>query len=164
MKLFPNRSFTVELMGDRATALNKLRRNTKLTNKLVSGYTDKNFIGQVGACGFKIISSEIGRGAVCVFLGEFQESIGTVEIRIHNAFKVMFSILMVMPIIASGIMIATQGIESIGIVGSMILAILVVRLVFIELSFRLISRTGFKKLIKMIGIKELNGNEAQYHI
>jgi hypothetical protein len=93
----------VELRDDRATTLNVLRQNTKLTDILGSYYTNKEFIGQVGDSGFKIISSEIGRGAVCVFEAEFQDSTGRVEIRIHNAFKILFSILMLMPIIALGI-------------------------------------------------------------
>ncbi len=157
MKLFPNKNFTVELKDDRATSLNELRRNTKLTDKLVSVYTDKEFIGEVDDSGFKIISSEIGRGAVCVFIGELQDSIGTVEIRIHRAFKVMFSILMLMPAIGFGISIVKQGIEkSLGIIIPIIIGILFIRFVLIELSFRFISQSGFKKLTKIIRIKEVS--------
>jgi hypothetical protein len=154
MKLFPNKNFVVELKVDRAATLNELKRNTKLTDTLVSEYTDKEFIGQVDDCGFKIISSEIGRGAVCVFIGELQDSFGTVEIRIHNAFKVMFSILMLMPIVGFGIAVLTNGIEnSFGIIIPMIMGVLFVRYVFMELSFRFISKTGMNKLTKIIGIK-----------
>jgi hypothetical protein len=157
MKLFPNKKITVELKNNKATTLNELKRNTKLTDNLVSGYTDKEFIGQVHDGGFKVISSEIGRGAVCIFIGELQDSIGTVEIRIHNAFKVMFSILLLMPIIAFGFAIVTEGIEdSIAIIIPMTVAILVIRFVFIELSFRFFSKTGLDKLTRLAGIRELN--------
>jgi hypothetical protein len=156
MKLFPTKSITISFRDDRVTTLNELRRNTKLTDKLASDYTNKEFIGQVDDCGFKIISSEIGRGAVCVFIGDLQDSIGVVEIRIHSAFKVLFSILMLMPIVGLGISIATKGIEkSIVTIIPMILAISFIRLVFIELSFRFISKTGFNKLTKIIGAKVL---------
>jgi hypothetical protein len=156
MKLFPDKRITVELRDDRATTLNELRRNTKLTGRLLSDYTNKEFIGQVDDCGFKIISSEIGRGAVCVFVGDFQDSIGEIEIRIHKAFKVMFSILMLMPIIGFGMSIFTQGIEeSIGVIIPMTLALLFIRFVLMELSFRFISKIGFNKLTRIIGIKEL---------
>lgn len=155
MKLFPNKNITVELRDDRASTLNELRRNTKLTDKLLSDYTDKEFIGQVDERGFRIISSEIGRGAVCVFVGEFQDSIGKIEIRIHRVFKIIFSILILMPVIGFGISIATQGIEkSIAIILPMTAAILFIRFVFIELSFRFISKTGLNKLTRVIGIKE----------
>jgi len=95
MKIFPNKNLTIELRDDRLTTLNLLKQNTKLTNTLVSQHTDKEFIGQVHDSGFKIISSEIGRGALCVFVGELQDSFGNLEIRIHKAFKVMFSILLI---------------------------------------------------------------------
>ena len=80
----------MELRYDKAITLNKLRQNTKLTDSLTSEYTDKEFIGQISDYGFKVISSEIGRGAVCVFIGELQDSFGTLEIRIHKAFKLIY--------------------------------------------------------------------------
>lgn len=154
MDVFPNKDLLIELRDDRATSLNELRRNTKLTNKLISEYTDKGFIGQVDDCGFKIISSEIGRGAVCVFEGDLQDSLGMIEIRIHSAFRVMFSILMLLPVIGFGVSIATQGIEkSIGLIVPAVIVILFIRFVFIELSFRFISKTGIRKLIRIIGMK-----------
>jgi hypothetical protein len=154
MKIFPNKNFTVELSNDRLTTLNKLKQNTKLTERLVSEYTDKEFIGQVNDYGFKIISSEIGRGAICVFVGEFQDSYGNLEIRIHKAFKVMFSILMLMPIAGFIIAVFTNGFQSsIGILIPMFMGILFVRFVFMELSFRFISETGLNKLNRLIGLK-----------
>jgi len=152
MKLFPCKNVTVELRDDRATTLNELRRNTKLTVTLVSDYTDKEFIGQVGDSGFKIISSEIGRGAVCVFIGELQDSLGTLEIRIHNAFKIMFIILMLLPIIGFGIAGLLDGIVT-AMIPLMIMGIAFVRFVFMELSFRFISKTGLNKLEKITGLK-----------
>ena len=156
MNVFPHKNLLVKLRDDRATSLNELKRNTKQSNKLISESTDKYFIGKIDDSGFEIITSKIGRGAVCVFEGELQDSFGTVQIRIHRAFKVMFSIIMLMPIIGLGISIATQGIEkSIGIIIPLMIGILFIRFVFIELSFRFISRTGLKKLTKIIGIKAI---------
>jgi hypothetical protein len=160
MKLFPHKIVMVELSDNRATTLNVLRHNTKLTDVLGSYYTDKDFIGQVDDAGFKIISSEVGRGAVCVFVGDLQDSIGRIEIRIHNAFKMMFSILMLMPIVVLAISIANEGIrESAGLIFVTLMTIVLLRFVFIEFSFRFISRTGLNKLSKITGIKELDENE-----
>jgi len=156
MKLFPTKNVTVELRNDRATTLTELRRHTQLTDTLVSEYTGKLFIGQVTESGFKIISSEIGRGAVCVFVGELQETTGHIEIRIHKAFKILFSILMLMPLIGLGISLATQGIErSLGPLFAAIVGILFIRLVLIGLSFRFTSKTGFNTLIGIMRIKHL---------
>jgi len=154
MQLFPNKNLTVELSNDRQTTLDNLKQNTKLTDRLVSEHTDKEFIGQVNDSGFKIISSEIGRGAICVFVGELQDSFGNLEIRIHKAFKVMFSILMLMPIASFVLAVITNGIQnSIEILIPMFMGILFVRFVFIELSFRFISKTGLNKLNRVIGLK-----------
>ena len=134
--------------------MDNLKQNTKLTDRLVSEHTDKEFIGQVNDSGFKIISSEIGRGAICVSVGELQDSFGNLEIRIHKAFKVMFSILMLMPISGFVIAVITNGIQnSIGILIPMFMGILFVRFVFIELSFRFNSKTGLNKLNRVIGLK-----------
>jgi hypothetical protein len=106
---------------------------------------------------FKIINRtqvKIGRGAICVFVGEFQDSYGNLEIRIHKAFKVMFSILMLMPIAGFIIAVFTNGFQSsIGILIPMFMGILFVRFVFMELSFRFISETGLNKLNRLIGLK-----------
>jgi len=156
MKLFPDKNLTVALTFDRATSLNKLRDNTKLTETLVSGFTDREFIGQINDSGFKIISSEIGRGAVCVFTGELQDSIGTVERIIHQVFKVMFSILLLMPMFGFGIAVWMLGMEkSIALVVPMIISLILIRFVFVELSFYFISKTGMNKLTRIVGMKEI---------
>ncbi|KAA1239368.1 hypothetical protein [Aquimarina sp. RZ0] len=156
MKLFPKRNFIAELSGSSSEAMAELKRNTDITDSLVSDWTKKAFRGQVNKSEFKIISSEIGRGAVCVLNGKFEGKIGEIEVRIHKAFKVMFSILMLMPIFGFGIMVLTNGIEkSLGIIIPMAVGIIFVRFLFIELSFRFISKTGLKKLTNIMGIIKL---------
>ena len=121
--------------------------------------TKKEFRGQVNEKGFKLISSEIGRGAVCVLIGKFEGKTGEIEVRIHKAFKVMFSILLSYPFIGFGLIAYIHGIEK-GLSFSPILLIglLVIRFVFIELSFRFISNTGINKLTNILTIKELIKN------
>ena len=89
-------------------------------------------------------------------IGKFEGKTGEIEIRIHKAFKVMFLILMLLPIIGFGITLFTNGIEkSLEIIIPMIMGIVFVRFVFIELSFRFISNTGMNKLTDILTIKEL---------
>ena len=141
MKLFPSKHFTVELREDRVATLNELKRNTKLTDNLISSYTDKKFIGKVNDNGFKIISSEIGRGAVCVFTGELQDSQGKLEIRIHNAFKVMFSILLSYPLIGFGLITYNQGFEeAIKLLPVLIIAITFYKVCFYRIMLSFISK------------------------
>ncbi len=156
MKLFPTKKFDVKLTENSSIAMTELERNTDITDSLVSDWTKKAFRGQVSSNEFKVISSEIGRGAICVLIGKFDQRNGEIELRIHKAFKVMFSILLLMPIIGFGITVLTNGIEnSIGIIAPMIIGVLFVRFVFIELSFRFVSKTGLNKLTRIIGIINL---------
>lgn len=157
MKLFPTINFKAELKSDYLISMENLKSNTDITDYLTSNWTNKAFRGQVNETGFKLISSEIGRGAICVLIGKFDGKTGEIEVRIHKVFKVMFSILMLMPIIVFGIVILTNGIEkSIGIIIPSIIEVLFVRFVFIEFGFRFISNTGINKLTDVLMIKELN--------
>ncbi|NOU59612.1 hypothetical protein [Marinifilum caeruleilacunae] len=157
MKLFPTKYFKAELRSDYSISMENLISNTDITESLTSDWTKKAFRGQVNEKGFKIISSRIGLGAICILTGKFNGNIGEIEVRIHNAFKVMFSILMLLPIIGFGISILTNGIEnSIGIIIPAVLGIAFVRFVFIELGFQFISITGINKLSDILAIKELN--------
>jgi len=156
MKLFPIKYYTAELTENSSIAMAELKSNTDITNSLISDWTKRAFRGQVSENGFKVISSEIGRGAICVLTGKFDNKTGAIEVKIHNTFKVIFSILMLMPIIGFGISVLTSGIEkSLGIIIPMIIGVLFVRLVFLELSFRFVSKTGLSKLTKIIGIIRL---------
>ena len=85
MKLFPAKNFKVELISDYSISMENLKSNTDITDSLTSDWTKKAFRGQVNENGFKIISSEIGRGAVCVFIGKFNKNTGEIEVRIHKA-------------------------------------------------------------------------------
>ncbi len=157
MKLFPNKIFIAELRSDYSISMENLKLNTDITDSLTSDWTKKEFRGQVNEKGFKLISSEVGRGAICVLIGKFDGKIGEIEVRIHKAFKVMFSILMLMPIIGIEITLLTKEIEKpFGLIVPMIMGIVFVRFVFMELSFRFVSNTGINKLTEILTIKELN--------
>ena len=44
------------------------------------------------------------------------------------------------------------------------MTILVMRYIFLELGFRLVSKSGIDKLTEIIGIKKINKNVAQHRI
>ena len=157
MKLFPTKYFKAELRSDYSISVENLKSNTDVTDFLTSDWTKKAFRGQVNENGFKIISSEIGRGAVCVLIGKFKGKTGEIEVRIHTAFKVMFSILMLMPIIGVVLTLLTKEIEKpFGLIVPIIMGFVFIRFVFVELSFRFISNAGINKLAEILSIKELN--------
>jgi len=159
MKLFPTKCYAAELREDYRIAMLELTQNTDKTNSLVSDWTKKSFRGQVNEKGFKLISSEIGRGAVCVLIGDFKGKNGRIDIRIHNVFKVLFSILLTYPFIGFGIIAFDRGVENaVDFLPVFLMLLLFVRFVFIELSFRFISKTGYKKLIRILGVVKIHKN------
>ncbi|MCH4551901.1 hypothetical protein [Aestuariibaculum lutulentum] len=157
MKLFPSKIFKTELRNDYLISMQNLKSNTDITDTLVSNHTNKAFRGLVDEVGFKIISSEIGRGAVCVLIGNFNGKTGEIEVRIHNAFKVMFSIILSYPFIGFGIISYTQGMEKgINFLPILLFGFLFIRFIFIGFGFRLISKTSINKLTEILEIIELN--------
>ncbi|MFD0975452.1 hypothetical protein [Salinimicrobium gaetbulicola] len=132
-----------------------LKRNTKLKSGLLSEYGIKeDFIGQVNQSEFKIISSLVGFGALCVLIGKFENKNGQIEIRFHKAFKILFSIMLSYPIIGFIIIWQTEEIETaLNLLPTLIFAFLATRFIFMELSFRIISKIGLNKLTQTLGIK-----------
>lgn len=156
MKLFPVRYLYVELEENYSRVCELLKQETDTTVNLATTWTNKKFRGNVTEQGFKLISSEIGRGAVCIFLGNFQNNSGTIEIRIHKAFQFFFGIILTYPLIGFGLILFGQGMNSaIQFIPVLLLEALFIKYVLIGLSFKYISRTGLKKLEGTLNIKNL---------
>ena len=156
LKLLPSRYLKVELEQHYVEVQEQLRNETDLTEQLVSAWTDKEFRGMVNEHGFKLISSEAGRGAFCVFVGDFQGSVGTIEIRIHKVFRILFGIILTMPCVGFAFILLHQGVESVlETAPALLIGLLVFRFVFIGPAFVFISSTGLKKLTRTLNIKAL---------
>ena|SRR5690554_1175325 len=163
MKIFPTNNYEFELTKESTDALSELAKNTLITDSLVSEWTKKAFIGQVNNNSFKIISSKPGRGAFCILNGKLESKRGTLEIRIHKAFRIMLSLIYLFPIIGFTIALFTKEKEVIiTLILPTLMALVVFRFVFTELAFRIISRNGLKKLTEIIGITKLKKNVAQH--
>ncbi len=155
MNLFPARIYTIELNEDSSIALNHLKQNTKLTDSLVSERTDKAFIGQVQENKFKVISSAMG-GAFCVICGNFRGKEGLIKLRVHITYKILTTILMLLPIISMALSLLRKDLNnSLGLVFPVLLGILFVRFVILEINFRIISKKAFTRLTETIRISEI---------
>jgi len=160
MNIFPIKNYEIELINDSSKALSELENNTMITDSLSSEWTKKAFIGQVNENGFKIISSEPGRGAFCVLNGKLESKKGSVEITINKAFRIMLSMIFLFPIIGLIISFFIKAIEvSISLIIPTLMSIVVFRFILTEIAFRFISKNSLKKLTKIIGITKLS--EAQ---
>ena len=93
MKIFPTKELKFKLTDSQEKTLERLNRRTEKSRNLTSAYTDKAFRGIIDGNSFKIISSSIGKGALCVLTGTINTESGNLTVTVHKAFKVLFSIL-----------------------------------------------------------------------
>ncbi|MFB9863472.1 hypothetical protein [Rufibacter immobilis] len=158
MNLFPERVYKIELPEGSTIALNQLQQNTKLTDLLVLESTDKAFIGQVKENSFKVISSA-KYGAFCVLSGDFQGKEGSIKIRLHLTYKILSSVLMLLPILSIVLTLSRREVEKpTELIFPVLLGILFVRFIIVELNFRLISKKVLNRLtgiIKLSAIKNV---------
>ncbi|KIC02783.1 hypothetical protein OA88_06560 [Flavobacterium sp. JRM] len=161
MKLFPTSDYTFKIIGEETNALDRLQRRTEFSENLTSKITDKSFRGIVKNNTFRIISSEIGRGAFCVLTGEIKNQNGQVHVEINKAFRIILSIFLCFPFLAliSQIIFSEEKFTIIFIVVA-ILQVVMIRYFFIELAFRRFSKSSLNKLSDVLDIEQLEKIKA----
>ncbi|MBA4154206.1 hypothetical protein [Flavobacterium sp.] len=160
MKIFPTSSYTFKLFGDEKEALDRLKRRTEISQILSSQSTDKSFLGMIEGNTFKLISTEIGKGAFCVISGSIKNNEGHVKLEINKPFRILLSIILLFPIVGIGLSVIL-GKEDFSIILPFvaILQILMIRFFFIEIGFRTLSKHSLNKLrdvLDMDYIKKTN--------
>lgn len=156
MKIFPTSTYNFEIAGEHQESLDRLKRRTLISESLMSQRTDKSFIGTVNNNKFRIISSEIGKGAFSVLTGEIDHKKGNVSIEINKAFKILLSILLCLPAVGLITQLLTQ--EASSFLIFLIVAVaqfLMIRFVLIELAFRNLSKRSLNKLSDVLDIQLL---------
>lgn len=153
MKLFPTKHIKFNLIDSKETTLNRLMRRTEFSENLTSSYTEKSFRGKVNGNKFKIISSEIGKGAFCVLDGQITEHKGEVNIKIHIFFRILLSIFFIFPVIGFIIQFIIKKENFFIILLLTTLQLLMIRYFFIELAFRFLSKRSLNRLRDVLDIE-----------
>ena len=166
MKLFPAKNYILELSDNSSKILVDLKQSTLLSDSLISKWTKKTFIGQVSDDGFKLISSDIERGGVfCVLEGEVKNKSILLQIRMHKVFQFLTAILMLMPILGIGIVTYQNGFsDSIRIIITMFVALLILRFLIIEQAFKFVSKRSLMKLENVTDKSKRVKNEVQQNL
>ena len=160
-KVFPIKNYEFKIGRESKIALIDLKKETEITDSLVTVITKKKFIGQVDNSNFKLITSIIGKGAFCVFNGKIKGNRGTLNVEIHKAFRILISIWLLLPTFGILASIVTIGFaKSIGLIAMIIIVLLILRFVIIELFFNSVTKNGIEKLKNTIGIIEIKENEV----
>ncbi|KFF19117.1 hypothetical protein [Flavobacterium hydatis] len=156
MKIFPTNNYTFKIVGEEAATLDRLKRRTELSESLYSKITDKSFLGIIKDNTFRIISSEIGKGAFCVLTGEIKNQNGLLNVEINKGFRILLSIIWCFPIIALIVQALFVKEEfSVLFILVAILQIAIIRYMFIELAFRKFSKSSLNKLSDVLDISEI---------
>lgn len=161
MDIFPKSVYNFIIVGEETETIERLKRRTELSDSLTSSITDKSFRGTVKRNTFRIISSEIGKGAFCVLTGEIENKNGRVEVEINKAFRILLPVLLCFPFIGLIAQIfSSKGGFSIIFIPVAILQLLVIRYVFIEFAFRRFSKSSLNKLSDVLYIEHIEKNQV----
>ncbi|MFV8358112.1 hypothetical protein ACNQGB_18255 [Flavobacterium sp. XS1P32] len=159
MNIFPKSTYTFKIIGEETETIERLKRRTELSESLTSSITDKSFRGIIKNNTFRIISSEIGKGAFCVLKGEIDNKDGKVEVEINKAFRILLTVLLCFPFIGLIVQFFTNKEEfSIIFILVAILQLLMIRYVFIEFAFRRFSKSSLSKLSDVLDIDQIEKN------
>ena len=153
MKLFPINKYAIELFNDSAFALSNLKNHTLSKEQYVANYNKQDFIGLVQENEFELKLSKKLSGECCVAHGILENKTGTIEIRTSQTFKIIFVAIALFAFSGIAIAIIQNKTESIA---PLVISILLLRFVFLELVFHLVSKSILFKLTHHIGIKKWN--------
>jgi hypothetical protein len=154
MKIYPIKKYSITLINGRSKAMSELQKETLSDEQFVSDWNKQIFLGKVNETNFELKLSKKIYGNFCVFKGQLEDKNGTLEIIINKTFKVILFVVFLFPIFGFLTSIFKNGFKnSIELLLPTIFFILILRFVFIELGFQIISKIGVNKLSKIIGIE-----------
>jgi hypothetical protein len=133
MKLFPNNRYVITLSVPKDRALRLLKENTLAKEQYVSNWNNQVFIGSIGANQFEFKLSKKLISHSCVLKGILEENTGIVDLRIGKFYKILFSLVAIFTL--SGILTAIVQ-EKTALIGYLLACILVMRFVFMEMTYR----------------------------
>lgn len=152
MRIFPESDYSIELNNDSVLSISKLQDLTLSEKQFVTNWNSQVFIGKVKEKEFEIRLSKKVLGEFCVLSGKFENRNGILEIRTGKILKIIFVMIMLFSL--SGIIVATIQ-NKLELIFNLVISIIVVRFIFLELGFRLVSKIAINKLIEIIGIKKI---------
>ena len=154
MKLFPKEKYHIELQNNASIAISELRNETLSDEQFISNWNNQTFIGKITENEFEIKLSKKLYGEFCLLRGSLENKHGTLEILINPKLKIFLSIIFLFPFSGLIMSLIINGLtNSTGLVISTIMFIIILRFLVIEFGFRIISKSGLNKLIKIIEIK-----------
>lgn len=151
MKIFPESDFSIELNNDRISAILELKKHTLSKEQFVANWNKQTFIGEIKENEFEIKLSKKLLGEFCVLNGKLENKKGRLKIRTGIILKIIFLAMVLFCL--SGIIVSIIE-NKLDVIFDMVMTILGMRFIFLELGFRLASKSMLNKLTEVIGIKK----------
>jgi hypothetical protein len=153
MEIFPTKELRFKLLDSKAETIERLKRRTEFSEKMTSNFTNRSFRGILKDDEFKIISSEIGKGALCVMTGKIDNENGYVNVEINKAFRILFSIFFLLPVLAIIIESIKKPNDILIFILVAIGQILMIRYFFIGFFFSRMSKQSLNRLRDVLDIE-----------
>lgn len=147
INIFPFSVYEFKLINGQNETFERLERRTLKSDKFSSKYTDKSFIGKIQNNSFKLISSNIGKGAFCTLTGFIKDEHGEILVEINKPFRTLIVAMELFPFLALAIQLFSKPNQFSPImVVVCILQVLIIRFLFVEIFFKIISKQSIKQL------------------
>ena len=153
MKIFPESDYSIELNNDSELALVELKNRTLSNEQFVTKWSNQTFIGKIQNDKFEIKLSRKLFGEFCILNGKLENKTGTLKIRTGKNFKIIFVAIVLF--VLSGIVVSIIQ-NKLELIFKFIATIFIMRFVFLELGFRIVSKSALNKLTEIIGIKKIS--------
>lgn len=154
MNIFPTKEQKFKLINNQVETLERLNSRTDKSKNLTTQFTDKSFRGIINGNEFKIISSEMRKGAFCVMTGKIDAQSGNVKVQIHRAFRILISVFFCILIIGMTILAFTETkLLSPILIFQMIGLVLMIRYVFVGLVFKFLSKDSLNRFHDVLDIE-----------
>lgn len=152
MKIFPESNYSIELNNDYLSAIAELKNQTLSKEQYVANWNNQTFIGKIKENEFEIKLSKKLLRELCILNGKLENKKGILKIRTSKVFKNIFIAIVLFSF--SGIITAiTQ--NKLELIFRLVIAILIMKFIFLELGFRLVSKIVLNKLTEIIGINNI---------
>lgn len=153
MKIFPTKELRFKLLDTKAETIERLKRRTEFSEKMRSKLTEKSFIGTLEKNQFKIISSEIGKGAFCVMSGKIDTENSYVNVEINKIFRFVLSVFFTLPVLGIILEYTKHGSNLFILISVAVLQIVLIRYFVIGLVFSRMSKQSLNKLRDVLDIE-----------
>jgi hypothetical protein len=154
MKIYPTKKYSINLIKERSKTLSELKNRTLSDEQFVSNWNKQTFLGKINEYSFEVMLSKKIYGSFCIFTGKLEELSGTLEIQINKTFKIVLFFIFLFPIFGFLTSLIQNGFNnSIELIFPTIMFIIILRFIFIEFGFKIISKKGVNELSKIMELK-----------